>query len=127
MTWDHDEQEIDLQRMSRNSTPENDFVDVEGTDRPPSAASTSSQKATTIITTNTTITATTTTTSNIAVMTPPTGPPIIPAMPEIKRGRGRPRKLPKDHIEEGEFKLQHEKISFFCLSIYLLFFLCFNV
>lgn len=60
---------------SRNSSPDNDFVDVEGTERPHSSASASSQKL--------------------------DGPSIIPALPEIKRGRGRPRKN-RDNLEEGK-------------------------
>lgn len=61
--------------MSRASTPDNDFVDVESTDnRPPSS---SSMKA--------------------------PGPPLISPMPEVKRNRGRPRKI-KDQIpiEDGK-------------------------
>lgn len=60
--------------MSRSSTPDNDFVDVESTDRPHSSAS-GSQKH---------------------------GPPIIPAMPEVKRNRGRPRKT-RDNLEDGKW------------------------
>lgn len=63
-----------IQLSSRNSSPDNDFVDVEGTERPHSSASASSQKF--------------------------DGPSVIPAMPEIKRGRGRPRKN-RDNLEEG--------------------------
>ena len=63
--------------MSRNSSPDNDFVDVEATERPLSSASMYSQKH-------------------------PAGPSLIPAMPEVKRGRGRPRKN-RDNLEEGLF------------------------
>lgn len=65
-----------FQLSSRNSSPDNDFVDVEGTERPHSSASASSQKF--------------------------DGPSVIPALPEIKRGRGRPRKN-RDNLEEGKF------------------------
>lgn len=60
--------------MSRASSPENDFVDVESTDnnRPQSAASGTSQLPST---------------SN------------MPVTPEAKRNRGRPRKL-KDNPED---------------------------
>lgn len=78
--WADDEHDLDLGRVinSRHTSPENDFVDVEGSaDRPMSAASTSSQYK-------------------------PIGPPIIPAMPEVKRSRGRPRKPRREnHIDDG--------------------------
>lgn len=59
---------------SRASSPDNDFVDVEGTGRPLSGASMSSQKA---------------------------GPSLIDGLPEAKRGRGRPRKN-RDNLEDGK-------------------------
>lgn len=60
--------------MSRASSPENDFVDVESTDnRPQSSASGNSQRPST------------------------SGMPITP---EAKRNRGRPRKF-KENSEEG--------------------------
>lgn len=63
------------QNSSRNSSPDNDFVDVEGTEqRPMSAASNSSQKA---------------------------GTSSSMLMPEGKRGRGRPRKN-RGNLEDGE-------------------------
>lgn len=62
------------QLSSRNSSPDNDFVDVEGTERPHSSASASSQKF--------------------------DGMSSMP-LPEIKRGRGRPRKH-RDNLEEGK-------------------------
>lgn len=67
-----------LQNLSRNnSSPDNDFVDVEGGhDRPMSAASGSSMHR--------------------------AGPSIIPAQPEIKRGRGRPRKN-RDNLADGKY------------------------
>lgn len=70
--------------MSRNSSPDNDFVDVETTDnRPHSAASGTSQKQ--------------------------SGPALIPAMPEVKRNRGRPRKF-KENTEEGMQKICKKKL-----------------
>lgn len=74
---DHDVQEHDLSRhLSRTSTPDNEFVDVEATDRPLSSASTSSQRQ--------------------------HGLQLIDALPEVKRSRGRPRKV-RDTIEDGEY------------------------
>lgn len=62
--------------MSRASSPENDFVDVESTDnRPQSSASGNSQRPSTS-----------------------TG---LPVTPETKRNRGRPRKL-KETPDEGK-------------------------
>lgn len=61
-------------QMSRASSPENDFVDVESTDnRPQSAASGTSQR--------------------------PTTSAGMPVTPETKRNRGRPRKL-KDNPDD---------------------------
>ncbi len=87
-----------LQLSSRNSSPDNDFVDVEGTERPHSSASASSQKF--------------------------DGPSLIPAMPEIKRGRGRPRKN-RDNLEEGESVgrgtvSRYFLFTFFFLDTYLI-------
>lgn len=62
--------------MVPTSTPDNEFVDVEATDRPLSSASTSSQRQ--------------------------QGLQLIDALPEVKRSRGRPRKV-RDTIEDGEF------------------------
>lgn len=63
--------------MSRASSPENDFVDVESTDnRPQSSASGNSQR--------------------------PSTSSVIPLTPETKRNRGRPRKT-KDVNEESTF------------------------
>lgn len=76
---DHDQEDLGRHISSRNSSPDNDFVDVESTERPLSSASTSSQK-----------------------IGDRGGPPIIPAMPEVKRGRGRPRKN-RDNLEEGKW------------------------
>lgn len=61
--------------MSRASSPDNEFVDVESTDRPHSSASGSSQKH--------------------------AGPSTIPPTPEVKRNRGRPRKT-RDNLEDGK-------------------------
>lgn len=67
--------------MSRASSPENDFVDVESTDnRPHSSASQTSQK-----------------------QSGSSGPS---ALSEIKRNRGRPRKL-KDISDEGMLNGMH--------------------
>lgn len=65
-------------------------MDVESTERPLSSASTSSQKM------------------------DRGGPPIIPAMPEVKRGRGRPRKN-RDNLEEGKW-LQIYVFFYFSLT-----------
>ncbi|XP_037910415.1 transcription initiation factor TFIID subunit 1 isoform X2 [Hermetia illucens] len=85
VTWDHDEQDFETSRTSRASTPENEFVDVEN-ERPPSAASQTSQKAT-------------------------LGPPIIPPMPEVKRGRGRPRKRRYPVEEDLQFSTDDEEFE----------------
>jgi hypothetical protein len=66
-----------IQGDGRSSSPENDYVDIEGDrhiDRHIGAPSTSLQKA----------------------------PPIIPALPEVKRSRGRPRKL-NTTVEDGKY------------------------
>lgn len=65
--------------MSRHSSPDNDFVDIESTERPHSSASGTSQKH---------------------------GPQIIAALPEVKRNRGRPRKM-KENVEEGKCDGSH--------------------
>lgn len=80
--------------MSRHSSPDNEFVDVETTERPHSSASGTSQKQ--------------------------SGPQIIAALPEVKRNRGRPRKF-KETSEEGECNLEltAEKIVNF-VSTYLI-------
>lgn len=65
--------------MSRASSPENDFVDVESTDRPQSAASGNSQR--------------------------PSTSSGLPVTPETKRNRGRPRKF-KENSEEGLWRRQ---------------------
>ena len=93
-TWDHDDHENDLRRISQS--PENDFVDVEGHDhRPLSARSGSSQRT--------------------------AQSQIIPALPEIKRGRGRPRKI-RDTVEDGKlinFIINSiRKIIFFIYYLY---------
>lgn len=77
-TWADDEHD-DLGRniSSRASTPDHDFIDIEGGDRPLSSNSTSSQQQHKQL-----------------------GPPLILPMPEVKRSRGRPRKFP-EHSEEG--------------------------
>lgn len=64
--------------MSRASSPENDFVDVESTDnnRPQSSASGNSQR--------------------------PSISSGLPVTPETKRNRGRPRKL-KEVPDEGNY------------------------
>lgn len=70
--------------MSRASSPENDFVDVESTDnRPQSSASGNSQRPSTS-----------------------TG---MPVTPEAKRNRGRPRKL-KDTPEDGKISFKFYQI-----------------
>lgn len=75
--------------MSRASSPENDFVDVESTDnRPHSSASGTSQKQPT-------------SSGNTAV-------------PESKRSRGRPRKF-KENSEEGLF-IYFKMVFCFCFS-----------
>lgn len=81
-----------FQLSSRNSSPDNDFVDVEGTERPHSSASASSQKF--------------------------DGPSVIPALPEIKRGRGRPRKN-RDNLEEGKSFGCHQCWGFFLHFFFL--------
>jgi hypothetical protein len=66
-----------IQGDGRSSSPENDYVDIEGDrhiDRHIGAPSSSLQKA----------------------------PPIIPALPEVKRSRGRPRKL-NTTVEDGKY------------------------
>lgn len=60
--------------MSRASSPENDFVDVESTDRPQSSASGNSQR--------------------------PSFSSGLPIVPDAKRNRGRPRKI-KETPEDG--------------------------
>lgn len=80
VAWGDDEHDADLSRhLDRSSSPENDFIDIEGMDRPLSSASTSSQNK--------------------------PGPSLIPAVPEVKRSRGRPRKQPPAHPpdENGNF------------------------
>lgn len=91
---------VKFQLSSRNSSPDNDFVDVEGTERPHSSASASSQKF--------------------------DGLSTLPLLPEIKRGRGRPRKN-RDNLEEGKFFCDYCRVFFyifiqwnaFKVSIYL--------
>lgn len=75
-TWGNDDNE-DLSRhiSSRNSSPDHDYVDIEGGERPVSSASMGSQKL---------------------------GPPIIQPLPEVKRSRGRPRKIVNRDLEESE-------------------------
>lgn len=59
--------------MSRASTPD-DFVDVESTDNRP--------------------------TSSASMKAP--GPPLITPMPEVKRNRGRPRKIKEVPTDDGK-------------------------
>lgn len=67
--------------MSRASSPENDFVDVESTDnRPQSSASGTSQR--------------------------PSTSTALPVTPETKRNRGRPRKL-KENSDDRTYFLSH--------------------
>lgn len=85
--------------MSRASSPENDFVDVESTDRPQSAASGTSQR--------------------------PTTSSGMPVTPEAKRNRGRPRKqkdTPDDRMLTVHFFMQ----QFQCIGQNLndFFFVC---
>ncbi|XP_055377436.1 transcription initiation factor TFIID subunit 1 [Condylostylus longicornis] len=84
--WENDDQYGELQRISRASTPENEFVDIEGNERPQSAASA-------------------TTPQNRPPNLMPGPPPIIAPLPEIKRGRGRPRKVRDGNEEEKEKKI----------------------
>lgn len=61
-------------QMSRNSSPDNDFVDVESTENRPSSSASMKQPR----------------------------PPLIPAVPEVKRNRGRPRKIKEVPVDDGK-------------------------
>lgn len=76
--------------MSRASSPENDFVDVESTDRPQSAASGNSQR--------------------------PSTSSGMPVTPETKRNRGRPRKM-KDNPDDRMFYFRLQSIAIALFSI----------
>lgn len=97
-TWGGDDQEYDFHRTSRSSTPENDFIDVEGNERPHSAAS---QRGG-FMSTN----------SGPSTSAAGSGIPPLPPPPQsdVKRGRGRPRKQRDTTVEEGTFILM---FSFF--------------
>lgn len=72
--------------MSRASSPENDFVDVESTDnRPQSSASGTSQR--------------------------PSTSSALPVTPETKRNRGRPRKQ-KDNPDDRKQIESHNQFIF---------------
>lgn len=77
-------------RTSRSSTPENDFIDVEGNERPSTSTAASFQRGIG---------------GHISLTTGQTATPQTPDMAppnDIKRGRGRPRKQ-RDTVEEGKF------------------------
>ncbi|GAB0087540.1 Transcription initiation factor TFIID subunit [Sergentomyia squamirostris] len=69
-SWADDEQE------TRGNSSAEEYVDIEGADRPASSASNDPQSS-----------------------SRPPGPQIIPALPEIKRGRGRPKKS-RDNVDD---------------------------
>lgn len=87
-TWGGvEDQEYDYTRTSRSSTPENEFIDVEGNERPSSSSNATLQRGIGgLISLNT----------GLNVQNQDMQPPI-----DIKRGRGRPRKL-RDVNEEGK-------------------------
>ncbi|XP_004536590.1 transcription initiation factor TFIID subunit 1 isoform X1 [Ceratitis capitata] len=93
-TWCGDDQDYDFpHRTSRSSTPENDFIDVEGNERPTTsaAASTSSSALQRGFIGGITIP---------APVQPGSSNDMAPPAPsDIKRGRGRPRKQ-RDTVEE---------------------------
>uniref|UniRef100_T1PIQ4 Bromo domain-containing protein n=1 Tax=Musca domestica TaxID=7370 RepID=T1PIQ4_MUSDO len=88
-TWGGvEDQEYDYTRTSRSSTPENEFIDVEGNERPSSSSNATLQRGIGgLISLNT----------GSNVQNQDMQPPI-----DIKRGRGRPRKL-RDVNEEVKF------------------------
>ncbi|KAM7364185.1 TATA-box binding protein associated factor 1 isoform 2-T2 [Cochliomyia hominivorax] len=88
-TWNADDQDYDYVRTSRSSTPENDFIDVEGNERPTTSASSVASFQRGIG-------------GHISLTTGQTPTPQTPDMAppnDIKRGRGRPRKQ-RDTVEE---------------------------
>ncbi|TMW43172.1 hypothetical protein DOY81_011743 [Sarcophaga bullata] len=88
--WGGDDQDYDYVRTSRSSTPENDFIDVEGNEKPsPSTSTASFQRG---IGGHISLT-----TGQTSGQTPDMAPPV-----DIKRGRGRPRKQ-RDTVEEVKF------------------------
>lgn len=88
-TWGGvDDQDYDYTRTSRSSTPENEFVDVEGNERPTSSSAATLQRGIGgMISLNT----------GTSIQNPDSQHP--PS--DIKRGRGRPRKQ-RDATEEGK-------------------------
>ncbi|XP_037823798.1 transcription initiation factor TFIID subunit 1 isoform X1 [Lucilia sericata] len=89
-TWGGDDQDYDYMRTSRSSTPENDFIDVEGNERPSTSTAASFQRG---IGGHISLT----TGQPATAQTPDMAPPV-----DIKRGRGRPRKH-RDTVEEVKF------------------------
>ncbi|XP_017474029.1 PREDICTED: transcription initiation factor TFIID subunit 1 isoform X2 [Rhagoletis zephyria] len=92
-TWCGDDQDYDFpHRTSRSSTPENDFIDVEGNERPTTSAvaSASSSALHRSFIGGITIPAPTQPGGSVDMAPPP---------PDVKRGRGRPRKQ-RDTVEE---------------------------
>lgn len=88
--WGGDDPDYDYVRTSRSSTPENDFIDVEGNEKPsPSTSTASFQRG---IGGHISLT-----TGQTTGQTPDMAPPL-----DIKRGRGRPRKQ-RDTVEEGMY------------------------
>ncbi|XP_011211666.2 transcription initiation factor TFIID subunit 1 isoform X2 [Bactrocera dorsalis] len=92
-TWGGDDQDYDFpHRTSRSSTPENDFIDVEGNERPSTssaALNSSGSSFSRSFVGGITIPAT----------TPGGGSDMAPPPSDVKRGRGRPRKQ-RDTVEE---------------------------
>ncbi|XP_011186353.2 transcription initiation factor TFIID subunit 1 isoform X5 [Zeugodacus cucurbitae] len=91
-TWCGDDQDYDFpHRTSRSSTPENDFIDVEGNERPSTSAAALNSSGSTF-------------NRNFAggITIPATagsGNDMAPPPSDVKRGRGRPRKQ-RDTVEE---------------------------